>query len=155
MTPRRRVNLRTVAVALAAATVAIQFVPVDRTNPPVVHEVGAPADIATLLRGACYDCHSRQTQWPWYSRVAPVSWIVADHVREGRRKLDFTDWPATNLDAQDDMLREVAKEVGAGEMPLAGYDWVHPQAKLSPQQRAAIVAWAGGPSAEPAGQDNE
>ena len=145
MTPTRRVNFRTVAVALAAAAVVIQFVPVDRTNPPVRHDVGAPPAVAALLRGACYDCHSHETRWPWYSRVAPVSWLVAGHVREGRRKLDFSDWPAVSLAAQDDLLREIGKEVGEGGMPLFGYGWIHPQARLTSQQRAAIVAWAGTP----------
>lgn len=148
-------RFRTVATALAAAAVAIQFVPVSRTNPPVVHEVAAPAEVAALLRGACYDCHSRLTTWPWYSRVAPVSWFVADHVKEGRRKLDFTDWPLTDLQAQDDMLREVAKEVGEGEMPLAGYGWMHPAARLSAAQRATLVAWAGGPAEGQPGADDD
>ncbi len=154
MSPRLHGRSRTVAVALAAAAVAIQLVPVDRSNPAVAHEVAAPPEVATLLHDACYDCHSRLTHWPWYSRVAPVSWFVADHVKEGRRKLDFTDWPATDLDAQDHMLREVAKEVQEGEMPLAGYDWMHPAARLNPAQRAALVAWAGGPAEATGGDDD-
>jgi len=152
MTALRRVNPRTVAVALAAAAVVIQFVPVDRSNPAVRHDIGAPPAVAALLRGACYDCHSHETVWPWYSHVAPVSWFVADHVKEGRRKVNFSDWPVTDLEAQDDLLRDVAKEVGAGGMPLPGYGWAHPAARLSPEQRAQIVDWAGGPG-QPAKDD--
>lgn len=138
---------RRAVVALAAigvGFVAIQFVPVDRSNPPVRSDVGAPAEVAVLLRAACYDCHSRETRWPWYSRVAPVSWFVARHVDEGRRELDFSDWPTIDFTAQDELLREVAKEVEKGKMPLASYRWGHPEARLTAAQREIIVHWARG-----------
>ncbi|HPF70828.1 MAG TPA: heme-binding domain-containing protein [Candidatus Krumholzibacteria bacterium] len=142
-TRRTRIAGR-LAVTLAALVVAIQLVPVDRSAPAAGHEVGAPAGVADLLRRACYDCHSGRTAWPWYSRVAPVSWFVADHVREGRRALDFTDWPALDLDLQDELLRHVADEVGKGDMPLASYRLAHPAARLTAAQRDSIVAWAEG-----------
>jgi hypothetical protein len=141
--PRRRLG-GTLAVVAAGLLLGAQFVPVDRSNPPVRRDVGAPPAVAALLRAACYDCHSRETRWPWYSRVAPVSWLVADHVKEGRRELDFSDWPAVDLGAQDELLRGIAKEVGRGEMPLAGYPWLHPAARLDAAQRETIVAWARG-----------
>lgn len=141
--PRRRLG-GTLAVIAAGLVIGAQFVPVDRVNPPVRHDVGAPPAVATLLRAACYDCHSRETRWPWYSRVAPVSWFVAGHVREGRRELDFSDWPTADLGAQDELLQGIAKEVGRGEMPLTGYPWLHPAARLDRAQRQAIVDWANG-----------
>ena len=135
---------RAVIAALAAVAVLIQLVPVDRGNPPVRHDVGAPPEVAAVLRAACYDCHSRETRWPWYSRVAPVSWFVADHVKEGRRELDFSDWPAVDFTAQDELLRAVAEEVGEGGMPLASYRWGHPGARLNAAQREILVRWARG-----------
>ena len=143
MAPHRRKGL-VVAVVAAVAALGIQFVPVDRANPPVRHDVGAPAEVATVLRAACYDCHSRETRWPWYSRVAPVSWFVARHVAEGRRELDFSDWPAIDFTAQDELLREIAKEVEKGGMPLASYRWGHPAARLDGAQRELLVRWARG-----------
>lgn len=132
------------AVALAALAVTIQFVPVDRADPPVVRDVGAPAPVAALLHRACYDCHSNLTRWPWYSRVAPVSWFVADHVHDGRKALNFSDWPALDLDAQDELLRHIAKQVDEGHMPLASFRLAHPGARLTRAERDTITAWAEG-----------
>lgn len=132
------------AVAAAAALLAIQLVPVDRTNPPVRNDVDAPPAVAAVLRAACYDCHSRQTRWPWYARVAPVSWGIARHVREGRRELDFSDWPVIDFTAQDELLREIAKEVDKGAMPPSSYRWGHPESRLTAAQREIVVQWAGG-----------
>lgn len=143
MTRRRRVSV-TVAAALAAVFVAAQFVPVNRSNPPVRHDVGAPAEVAAVLRAACYDCHSRQTRWPWYSRVAPLSWFIAHHVDEGRHELDFSDWPVLDFTAQDERRRDIAQEVEKGKMPLPSYQWGHAEARLTAAQRETIIRWAKG-----------
>ncbi len=90
---------RAVAVTIVAGA-AIQLVPVKRSNPPVEFEVEAPADVHAILERACYDCHSNRTRWPWYSSVAPVSWLVARDVRRGRKELNFTDWPAFDFEEQ-------------------------------------------------------
>lgn len=145
--PDRRRSGRLVgraAVVVATLLAAIQFVPVQRDNPPVRSDVGAPPEVATLLRAACYDCHSNETRWPWYSRVAPVSWFVAHHVQEGRRELDFSDWPTLDYTAQDELLRGVARQVDKGKMPLASYRWGHPEARLDARQREIVVRWARG-----------
>lgn len=131
-------------VAAVAAFGAIQLVPVDRAGPPAGHDVDAPAEVAAVLRAACYDCHSAQTRWPWYSRVAPVSWWIADHVREGRRELDFSNWPLIDFTAQDELLREVAEEVREGRMPPASYRRGHPEARLDAARRDLLVRWASG-----------
>ena len=122
--------------------VAVQFVPVDRTNPPVTTRARVPSDVEPLLRSACFDCHSHETTWPWYSRVAPLSWLIADHVTEGRRDLNFSRWPAFDLDAQDLLLREIAREVAAGDMPPRSYAAAHSAARLTAAQRDQIVSWA-------------
>ena len=105
-----------VAVVLGAA---IQFVPVARTNPPVTGDIPAPPEIKTLLRNACYDCHSHETVWPWYSRVAPVSWLVAHDVEEGREHLNFSAWTDYKPLKQSVLLAGAAEEIEEGEMPLA------------------------------------
>ncbi len=133
-----------VAVGVIAVFVVLQFVPVDRANPPVTRDIDAPPEVAVVLRAACYDCHSRETRWPWYSRVAPLSWFIAHHVEEGRRELDFSDWPAFDYTVQDELLRDVAKEVGEDKMPLASYRWGHPEARLTAAQRETLVRWAQG-----------
>ena len=135
--------LRAAAVAIAAAA-ALQLVPVQRTNPPVTSEIDAPADVKQILERSCWDCHSNRTRWPWYSRVAPVSWLVARDVRLGRRELNFSEWPAFDFEEQDDLMAHIAKQVDRGRMPLPIYLTMHADAKLSAADRRRLVAWAKG-----------
>ncbi len=150
---RLRNGLLGILVALA---IGIQFVPVRRDNPPVVSDVRAPAEVDALLRRACYDCHSHETKWPWYSYVAPISWRVAQHVRMGRGDLNFSDWPEFNLDEQQELLEEIREELSEGNMPLRDYLWLHPEAKLTEEEKATILAWARvGSGSEPGDDDEE
>ena len=126
----------------------IQFIRPDRTNPEFepameLHEAATvPASVSPLLRAACYDCHSNETVWPWYAHVAPSSWFVAKHVDEGRRHLNFSTWGEYPPSKADHKLEEIIEYVENGEMPLASYTPLHPEAKLSDEDRAAIVEWA-------------
>ena len=131
-----------IALAAVALLAAIQLVPVDRSNPPVTSEV--PADPATreILRRACYDCHSNETRWPWYARVAPVSWLVAHDVEEGREHVNVSTWNEYTAKKQRKKLDEVWEEVEEGEMPLWFYVPLHPDAKLGEADLRAIEAWA-------------
>lgn len=122
------------ALVLAAA---IQLVPVPRSNPPVVVEVEAPADVAAILRRACYDCHSNETVWPWYAYVAPVSWLVAYDVHEGREHLNFSDWAAGHDDRD-----EIGEEVDEGDMPLWWYSVMRSERRLSRQDVSLLRSWA-------------
>lgn len=141
--PAARTPLRVAAATLVAA-VAIQFVPVKRDNPPVTSEVDAPPDVKAILERSCYDCHSNRTRWPWYSRVAPVSWLVAWDVRRGRDELNFTEWPAFDFEEQEDHLDRAAKMVDRQKMPLPIYVLMHGDARLSVEQRRRLVNWARG-----------
>jgi len=118
-----------------------QLVPVDRTNPPVRVEVQAPPEVHAILRRACYDCHSHETRWPWYSHVAPVSWLVSHDVHEGRGDLDFSDWPQLDFEARDLQLADIRKQIEKKKMPLWYYLPLHPDARLSDADRAKIVEW--------------
>jgi hypothetical protein len=82
---------------------------------------------------ACYNCHSNNTVWPWYSRIAPVSWLVADDVKGGRAHLNFSEWGRLGPDVAQRRLQDVCDEVQAGDMPLWQYRMMHPEAKLSAQ----------------------
>ena len=132
---------RVAATAIAVAAL-IQFVPVRRDNPPVLTDVEAPREVKAILERSCYDCHSNRTRWPWYSRVAPVSWLVARDVHEGREELNFSDWPAFDLEKQDDHLKHIKKQVEKGKMPLPIYLSMHPRARLSESERRIVVDWA-------------
>src|SRR5450759_484008 len=95
---------RTLAGAVVVALGAIQLIPVDRTNPPVQKEMPAPPDVQAILRRSCYDCHSNETVWLWYSKVAPISWLVSRDVRQGRRELNFSDWTASEKQLKSCLL---------------------------------------------------
>lgn len=117
--------------------IIIQFVPYGRnhTNPPVRQEpVWDSPQTAALARRACFDCHSNQTVWPWYSNIAPVSWLVLRDVDEGRSKLNFSEWDLPQKDAE-----EAAEQVQKGEMPPWFYLPAHPQARLSTQEKQALI----------------
>jgi hypothetical protein len=130
------------AVAAAVALVGMQFIPVDRTNPPVTSEIPASAAVDSVIRRACYDCHSNQTVWPWYSRVAPISFIVARDVHEGRRHLNFSTWGEYTTAKQTKLVHEMWEQVSKGEMPMTIYLPMHPEARLSAQDKAVFEAWA-------------
>jgi hypothetical protein len=131
-------------LVLLGLAVLIQFVPVDRENPPVVSPVDAPAEVEAILERACFDCHSNTTDWPWYSRIAPGSWLMASHVRKGRKNLNFSDWPTFDFEAQDLLFGDIREEVSEGEMPLGSYLLLHPEARLTAAERKTLVVWAGG-----------
>ncbi len=150
MKPMKTLAKRT-GVALAVALVAIQFVPVTRTNPAISTEMPATPELRAVLRRACYDCHSNETVWPWYSRVAPVSWLLAHDVNDGRAKLNFSAWDRMAATQQAKRVRESGRNVQEGDMPPWYYLPMHPAARLSDADKAVLVAWsrsAGGP--EPA-----
>jgi len=150
----KRIAKWTVAV-LAAALLAIQLFPIDRTNPPVETEVLAPAEVRAVVRRACYDCHSNETVWPWYSRIAPVSWQIARDVREGRKALNFSTWNRLGAKEQLEAMYEIWEEVAEGKMPPSLYLPTHPEARLSANDRSHLRAWSlsGGP--EDSGEDTD
>jgi hypothetical protein len=134
-----------IALAIAGVAIAafgiIQLRPVARTNPPVTGDIAAPATIEATLRRSCYDCHSNETHWRWYSAIAPVSWMVAHHVELGRKEIDFSDWnsyyPATRRRKLEWMGRALHEEV----MPPFSYRLMHPGSRLRDQDRAALEQW--------------
>jgi len=94
------------------------------------------------LRRACYDYHSNETVWPWYSRIAPISFLLANDVKEGRSELNFSTWETYNDQRRARKLKEIVREVESGDMPPWYYVSLHPDTKLSPAERQAIISWA-------------
>lgn len=143
---RKRIFKR-ILLVLLLIFVVMQFFRIDKTNPPVVEgedfiAVAQPdAEMEKILRSACYDCHSNETNYPWYSNVAPVSWMLKDHIEEGREHLNFSKWGSFPLKKQNHKLHECAEEVEEGEMPLNSYTWTHGDASLSSAQKEKLAAW--------------
>jgi hypothetical protein len=141
-------KLKWTLAGLAGALALLQLANPPRSNPPVTpgHDllaaVSAPPEIASCLRAACYDCHSYETRWPWYSRVAPASWLVAGDVRDGRERLNFSAWPVDQPGRAAKRLERVSEEVGYQNMPPRKYTLLHPDARLTAAQRQALMDWA-------------
>ncbi len=135
-------KLSYILLALVIIFIGIQFIPVKKTNPPVESEINAPTDVVNVLQRSCYDCHSNRTVWPWYSHVAPMSWLVASDVNEGRQHLNFTTWNKYDPERQSKKMEEIAEEVEKGDMPLWYYLPMHPRAKLSKADAQLLVTWA-------------
>jgi len=130
------------AVGLIAVFIVVQFVPVARVNPTERGQPAAPSEVQALLQRACYDCHSNETQWPWYSRVAPVSFLIAHDVTDGRRELNFSIWTQYNERRKARKMKEIAEQVEKDKMPQWYYVSLHPDAKLSVADRELIIKWA-------------
>ena len=99
-------------------------------------------EVATIVQTSCYDCHSNQTNYPWYSKIAPVSWILYDHIEEGREHLNFSNWNRLEKEDKMEALDEIIEVIEEGEMPLESYLLIHREANLSEHQQEAIIQWA-------------
>jgi len=119
------------AVGLALVLLGIQFVPVEMNNPPVEDEISVLPKIKVVLRDACYNCHSNETVWSWYSRVAPISWIFRHYVHEGRDELNFSMWGSLDPKRQIKMMKEIREKIDEGEMPPRLFRFVEPDSRLS------------------------
>ncbi|MBL8055094.1 MAG: heme-binding domain-containing protein [Anaerolineales bacterium] len=125
-----------IAAAIVVVAACLQLIPVDRTNPPVTREVTwDSAATQALARRACLDCHSNATVWPWDSYIAPASFLIANHVAEGRSQLNFSQWDQPNAD-----FEEVSRNIQRGQMPPWDYVLMHPEAKLSAAETQQLVA---------------
>lgn len=98
-------------------------------------------DVEILLKGICYDCHSYQSKYPWYSNFAPLSWWIDDHIEEGREHLNFSIWGNYSAEKKEHKAEECVEEVGEGEMPLTSYQIAHADARLTDEERKLLTDW--------------
>ena len=141
--PKSRKRWLRVIGVVAGVLIALQFIPVNCANPPVKADLLAGVKLdepaTQALHAACYDCHSHETRWPFYARIAPVSWWVTRHVREGREHLNLSDWSTdrpwdtrVRLEAMTHALRD-------DSMPPTDYRWLHARARLSAGDRTHLA----------------
>jgi hypothetical protein len=139
----KKILVRIVAVGVIAF-VLIQFIQPAHTNPPVKNDfltaTKAPDQVATMFHAACYDCHSDETRWPWYSHVAPMSWQISQDVNEGRHHLNLSEWPSDPKSAWKRM-EDMSDVIGDGEMPLKKYTLIHVDARLTDAQCNTLTQW--------------
>lgn len=140
--------LKKIALALLIVFIAMQFyrpeknIAEDGHDLVFIEETSPEPAVKTLLKQACYDCHSNNTVYPWYNSVAPVSYWLADHVNDGKKHLNFSEWASYSAKKKDHKLEEVIEMVEELEMPLNEYTWTHEEARLTEEQRQDIIAWA-------------
>lgn len=143
MTRRKRIWIGVIALL-----VAIQLIPVAKTNPAVdstktlLAGSSVPPEVSEILQRSCQDCHSNRTTWPWYSHVAPVSWMVASDVNGGRRHLNLDEWGSYSVEKKQSRLTKICEELKSGDMPDSKYLLIHRGAKLTDAQRATLCDWA-------------
>ncbi len=140
--------LKWLGVAIACLFVGLQFMRPARTNPPVdpsqtiQAHLQIPPQVAGILDRSCQDCHSHATRWPWYSNVAPFSWLLVDHVNEGRENLNLSEWGRLDNRRASNKLEEICEEVEIGAMPMSSYTWIHRSAILSSADIKVLCDWA-------------
>lgn len=127
--------------------ILIQFIRIDVTNPEFyvnndfLKHTDAPAEIGNVLKNSCYDCHSYQTKYPWYANLAPVSWMLKNHIDEARKHLNFSKWDEYSIDKQNSLIEECVEEIQSNEMPLSSYTLMHSNARLSSGSKQMLVEW--------------
>jgi len=126
---------------------AVQFIPVGTRNPAVVPALTiyatqpVPQTVRSIFDNSCSDCHSNQTHWPWYSHLAPVSWMIVHDVHEGRKHLNLSEWGTYSEKKREEKLESLCEQVTNGDMPDSKYAFVHRKVRLTQDQRDAVCAW--------------
>jgi len=139
--------LKIIVIVIGVAFVAIQFIPVDKTNPPIdpaqtiEATMNVPAEVQQIMARSCNDCHSNKTVFPWFSNIAPVSWWMLDHIEEARHELNFSEWGTYSNKKKSRKLEEICSEVRSHAMPLPSYLWIHRDSVLSESDINTLCNW--------------
>ena len=136
-----------ILLALLIIFILVQFIQPSKNqgaaeaNTDMMHVVKVPDSVLSILQTSCFDCHSNHTNYPWYSKITPVNWWLKNHIDEGKRKLNFSEFSRYNFKRREHKLEEVGETVEKHEMPLNSYLWIHKEADLSDAQRELIINW--------------
>lgn len=142
---KKKLTLKNIAIFLVFLFLVIQSIRIDKTTEPVnpttdfIALTSANAEIANTLKIACYDCHSSQPTYPWYTNIAPVSWWIKHHINEGSQHLNFSIWGTYSDKRKNHKLEECIEMIEEGEMPISSYTLMHGEAKLTDAQKLQLV----------------
>jgi hypothetical protein len=143
----KKITLKTIFLSLIISFLIIQIFRIDKSNPQVdssknfVNVTNASAEVKSILAASCYDCHSNEVIYPWYTNIAPFSWWIKHHVNEGREELNFSEWGTYSSRRMDHKLKECIEQVEEGEMPMDSYLWMHKDATLTDAQKQELIAF--------------
>lgn len=141
-------RLKKILWALLILFAAIQFIQPVRNKSGQASPIDmvtiyrVPDSVQTIFRSACYDCHSNYTRYPWYSNVEPAGWLLARHIKHGKKDLNFSEFGSYSVRQQQSKLKSIASQINDGEMPLSSYKLIHKKARLSKEEKTSIIAWA-------------
>lgn len=140
--------IKKILLVLLAALIVIQFIHPKKNNieGPQPNYIGnifnIPEDVKTILAKACNDCHSNNTRYPWYANLQPVHWWLENHIKEGKKKINYDEFTNRPLRYQYHKMEETIEMVKEGEMPLNSYTWTHKDAKLTDEEKSKLTGWA-------------
>jgi hypothetical protein len=140
-------RIKKILLGVLIVFVVIQFLqPARNKNGQVLPTdiskiVSMPENVQTILKTACYDCHSNNTNYPWYTNIQPVGWMMARHIKEGKEELVFSEFGSYSLRRQISKLKSIENSIKDGTMPLTSYTFIHKNAKLSQNDKALIIDW--------------
>ena len=141
-------RLRKILLALLVVLILIQFIQPSRNksgdilSTDLTKTISVPGNIQSILKTACYDCHSNNTNYPWYSRIQPFGWLLARHIRKGKAELNFSEFGSYSLRRQITKLNGIANSIKDETMPLSSYTMIHQNARLSKEDKALLIEWA-------------
>ena len=140
--------MKKIGFAVLLVLIGIQFLQPGRNSSGQVpatdisKTVFIPESVQSLLQTACNDCHSNNTNYPWYANIQPMGWLLANHIKDGKAELNFNEFGSYSKRRQQSKLKSIASQVKDDEMPLASYTMLHKDAKLTKEQKALIINWA-------------
>lgn len=139
--------VKIISIVFVVVIVGIQFVPTSRNESDVIHDTDirtlyvVPERVGSIFKTSCYDCHSNNTNYPWYNKVQPASWFLEKHIKEGKDELNFNEFGTYSLRRQKSKLKSIGSQIADGQMPLSSYTLIHRESKLSQSDKIIVIAW--------------
>jgi cytochrome c553 len=140
--------VKKILVGLLGVLILIQFIQPARNKSNELQSTDLtkifkiPQNVQSILKTACYDCHSNSTNYPWYSKIQPFGWLLANHIKEGKEELNFSEFGSYSKRRQISKMNGIANSLKDGSMPLSSYTMIHKDARLSHQDKALLIEWA-------------
>jgi hypothetical protein len=132
---------KNLTIFFLVSLVIMQLIPVENSNPKVESPLIFPDSIFSIVKTSCFDCHSNETVWPWYSHIAPFSWAISHHVKKGRTRFNFSEWEKYSSEKKDSILLHIKSSISKGFMPPKDYLLMHSYAELSEKNRKKLISW--------------
>ena len=140
--------VKKILILLLVVLVVIQFIRPEKNSATAVSEnditayYTVPENVQSILKKACYDCHSNNTEYPWYANIQPIGWWLQDHINEGKEELNFSEFGTYSAKKAAHKMEEVGEMVGEGEMPLESYTLIHKDAVLTHEEAETLIKWS-------------